>query len=340
MFFNRRKHKSRRVVVITGASSGIGRAAAHAFARNNDRLALVARGEAGLAAAKRECEALDAEVLTIKCDVSDHHAVETAAQRVEAQMGLIDIWINNAAVSPHAYIDQTTEDEFKRVMEVNFLGTVYGTKAAMRRMLPRDNGMIINVGSALAYRGVPLLAAYCAAKHAVQGFCDTMWAELKIKKSKVRLTLIHPAGINTPLWNHSLNRMPMKPRPLDRIFQPEIVAQTIFWASDHDRREIFVGLPALKAVVGNKVVPWYADLVLARNDVEEQQSPWPDDPDRPNNLWNPVEHDPGVHGPYDDQAWSFSPQAWATRHRRGLATLGAGLVAGAAAGLVMRNQKD
>ncbi len=306
-----------RVVVITGASAGVGRATAVAFARGGAKLGLIARGRAGLEGARREVEAAGGTAITIQADVADAEAVEAAAARVERELGPIDIWVNNAMASVFSPVKEMTADEFRRVTEVTYLGQVNGTLAALKRMLPRDRGGIIQVGSALAYRGIPLQAAYCGAKHGTQGFCDSLRAELLHDGSKVRLTMVQLPALNTTQFGWVKSRLPRKAQPVPPIFQPELAAKAILWAADHDRREIAVGGSTAIVLIGNKILPGFGDWYLARTGYAGQQTDAPEDPHRPHNLWEPVDadQDRGTHGTFDDQARTSSPQLWLDTHR-------------------------
>lgn len=324
------------VVVVTGASAGIGRATVRALARRGARIGLIARGIEGLEAAKREVEELGGTALVLPTDVADAEAVETAAQRVEEELGPIDVWINNAMVSVFSPVREMKAEEYRRVTDVTYLGYVYGTLAALKRMLPRDRGVIVQVGSALAYRGIPLQSAYCAAKHAIQGFCDSLRSELIHDGSHVRVTMVQMPAMNTPQFRWEKSRLSHEAQPVPPIFQPEIAADAILHAVDHDRREIYVGWPTVKAIVGNKLVPGYADHYLARNGYEAQQTDEPLDPSRPYNLWEPVPGDAGAHGVFDDRSKSFSSQLWLDEHRTLLAVAGT-VAAGALLLLGRRN---
>jgi NAD(P)-dependent dehydrogenase (short-subunit alcohol dehydrogenase family) len=313
---------SSRVVVITGASAGVGRAAAHAFANEGARIGLIARGRAGLDGAKREVERRGGQALVLPTDVADAAALEAAAIEVETTFGPIDVWVNDAMASVFSPIKEMTAEEFKRVTEVTYLGYVYGTLAAIKRMLPRDRGVIIQVGSALAYRGIPLQGAYCAAKHAIQGFCDSLRCELIHDNSNVRVTMIQMPALNTPQFGWVKSRLPRKAQPVPPIYQPEVAARAIVYASHHPRREIYVGLPTIEAIVGNKIAPGLLDHYLAHNCFDAQQLDEPEDPNRPDNLWEPVDadEDRATHGTFDARARSWSPQLWSDLHR-GWATL-------------------
>src|SRR5256885_16435135 len=249
------KKNRRRVVVITGASAGVGRATAQAFGREGARIALIARGRAGLSGARRDVENLGGEALVLPLDVADADAVEKAAEKIEKKFGPIDVWVNNAMASVFSPIKEMTAEEFKRVTEVTYLGYVYGTLAALWRMLPRNRGLIIQVGSALAYRGIPLQSAYCAAKHAIQGFVDSLRCELIHDKSRVRVTMIELPALNTPQFGWVKSRLPRKAQPVPPIFQPEVAAEAIIYASHYPRREIYVGMPTVEAIIGNKMFP-------------------------------------------------------------------------------------
>jgi NAD(P)-dependent dehydrogenase (short-subunit alcohol dehydrogenase family) len=309
------------VVVITGASAGVGRAAAREFARYGAQIGLLARGIDGLTAARKEVEELGSEALVVPTEVADADEVESAAAQIEAEFGQIDIWINNAMTSVFSPIKQMTPAEFRRVTEVTYLGYVYGTLAALKRMLPRDRGVIVQVGSALAYRGIPLQAAYCAAKHAVQGFCDSLWCELLHDNSNVKVTMVQMPAVNTPQFGWVKSRLPRKAQPVPPIFQPEVAAEAIYFAAHNPRREFYVGLPTVKAIVADKIAPALVDHYLARTGYDSQQYDGAEDPNRPDNLWQPVPGDHGAHGTFDSRARSWSPQLWASEHRTAL-TLG------------------
>src|SRR5213080_4464917 len=303
------------VVVITGASAGVGRAAARKFARHGARIGLLARGTDGLEAARREVEDLGSEALVVPTDVANADQIEAAAAQIEAELGEIDIWINNAMTSVFSPIKQMTPEEFQRVTEVTYLGYVYGTLAALKRMLPRDRGVIVQVGSALAYRGIPLQAAYCAAKHAVQGFCDSLRCELIHDNSNVKVTMLQMPALNTPQFGWVKSRLAHKAQPVPPIFQPEVAAEAIYFAAHNPKREFYVGLPSLEAIVANKIAPGLLDHVLARNGYDSQQYNGAEDPNRPDNLWQPVPGDHGAHGAFDSRARSYTPQLWASEHR-------------------------
>ncbi|HEX2270210.1 MAG TPA: SDR family oxidoreductase [Pyrinomonadaceae bacterium] len=318
------------VVVITGASAGVGRATAQAFARRKADIGLIARGRDGLEAAQREVESLGGMAIVLPADVAVAEQVEEAAARVERELGPIDIWVNNAMVSVFSPVKEMTPDDYKRVTEVSYLGVVYGTLAALKRMLPRDRGTIIQVGSALAYRGIPLQSAYCAAKHAIQGFHDSLRSELIHDKSNVRVSMVQLPAMNTPQFSWVKSRLPRKPQPVPPIYQPEIGAEAIVYLAHNDRREMYVGYPTVAAITGNKIAPAFADAYLARNGYEAQQTDEPVEPDRQDNLWQPLPGDYGAHGTFDREAIEFSPQLWANTNRKWVALIG-----GAVAGLTL-----
>ncbi|MFL6554239.1 MAG: SDR family oxidoreductase [Chthoniobacterales bacterium] len=303
------------VVVITGASAGVGRAAARKFARHGARIGLLARGVDGLKAAQREVQKLGSEALIIPTDVANAEQVEAAAEKVETELGPIDIWVNNAMTSVFSPIKKMMSEEFRRVTEVTYLGYVYGTLAALKRMLPRNRGVIVQVGSALAYRGIPLQAAYCAAKHAIQGFCDSLRCELLHDKSNVQVTMLQMPALNTPQFGWVKSRLPHKAQPVPPIFQPEVAAEAIYFAAHNPRREFYVGLPSVKAIVANKIAARLLDHILARTGYASQQHDGSEDPNRPNNLWQPVPGDHGAHGAFDARARNWSPQWWTSEHR-------------------------
>jgi len=312
----------RQVVVITGASAGVGRATARAFGERRARVGLLARGRDGLEAAKQEIEIAGGKAFVFPLDVANSEQVEAAAQAVEENLGPIDVWINNAMTSVFSPVKEMTAEEFKRVTEVTYLGFVYGTLSALRRMLPRDRGVIVQVGSALAYRGIPLQAAYCGAKHAIQGFMDSLRCELLHDHSHVRVTMVQMPALNTPQFSWVKSRLPNKPQPVPPIYQPEVAAEAILWAADHDRPELYVGWPTVDAIVGNKIVPRLADEYLARTGYQSQQTNEPDDKNRRNNLWEPLPGDHGAHGAFGDRAHGYSFQLWLATHRGWLASAG------------------
>ncbi|MGZ0153019.1 SDR family oxidoreductase [Kribbella sp. WER1] len=321
-----------RVVVVTGASGGVGRATAVAFARRGDRVALLARGREGLDGAAREVADAGGRALAIPVDVADHGQLQAAADQVEDELGPIDVWVNVAFSSVFAPFDEIDPSEFKRVTEVTYLGYVYGTRVALARMKPRDHGTIVQVGSALAYRGIPLQSAYCGAKHAIQGFHDSLRCELLHDKSHVRTTMVQLPAVNTPQFSWVLSRLPKHPQPVPPIFQPEVAADAVVYAAGHPRRrEYWVGGSTALTIVANKFVAGLLDHYLARTGYDSQQTDLPNE--QAANLWSPADgrsRDYGAHGVFDDRSTSRSYQVLAARHRTVLtAAAAACLVAGA-----------
>jgi NAD(P)-dependent dehydrogenase (short-subunit alcohol dehydrogenase family) len=305
------------IVVITGASAGVGRATARAFARDGWDVGLIARGEAGLEAAAAECRATGSRVLPIPLDVADAAAVEAAAERIERELGPIDVWVNDAMESVFASVAETTAAEFRRVTEVNYLGYVHGTLAALKRMTERDSGVIIQVGSALAYRSIPLQSAYCATKHAIVGFTDSLRCELIHTRSHVRVTAVHLPAVNTPQFGWVRSRLRRRAQPVPPIFEPEVIARAILFSAKHPRRELLVGLPTIVAVWGQKFVPGLLDWYLGRTGYAGQQTDEPEGK-RGDNLDRPLDEaiDYGAHGRFDDRAHTWSPALELTLHRR------------------------
>lgn len=324
-----------RTVVVTGASSGVGRASAKAFAGRGDRVALLARGEEGLRGAEREVLAAGGTPLVLPCDVSDAAAVEAAAQRTEEELGEIDVWVNCAMVAVLALTWDVSPEDFRRVTEVNYLGYVHGTLAALERMRPRDRGVIVQVGSALAYRAIPLQATYCATKFAIRGFTDSVRCELLHEKSAVKLTMVQLPGLNTPQFTWVKTTLRRQPRPVAPVFEPEVAAGAILHAAEHPRRELWVGGNTPVLIAGNHVAPWIADRYLARTNVDAQQGDTAIDPDRPDYLHGPLE-DRGTHGPFGDEAKPRSLQLALTKRRGALGATLAGLALGATAARVAR----
>jgi NADP-dependent 3-hydroxy acid dehydrogenase YdfG len=324
-------------VVITGASAGLGRATAREFGRHGARVGLLARGLDGLEAAKREIEDLGGMALVIPTDVADSAAVEQAAVTIEEKFGPIDIWVNNAMTTVLSPVKEMKPEEYKRVTEVTYLGVVYGTLAALKRMLPRNRGMILQVGSALVYRSIPLQSAYCAAKHAIAGFTDSLRCELIHDKSKVRLTMVQMPALNTPQFGWVKSRLKHKAQPVPPIFQPEVGAKAIYWAAHHGRRELYVGWPTVEAIVANKLAPGALDHYLAHTGFRSQQTSQAEDPNRPNNLWKPVPGDHGAHGTFDVLAHERS---WELRARLGRLGVGVSLAAVVAVGFFLAFNSD
>ena len=328
------------VVVVTGASAGVGRAVAHAFARRGASVALLARGRQGLEDAAREVESLGGTALVVQADVAEAAQVDRAAESVVQRFGRIDVWVNDAMATILAPVDEIPADDFTRATHVTYLGTVYGTMAALRHMLPRDSGTIVQVGSALSYRAIPLQSAYCGAKFAVRGFTDSVRTELLHRRSRVWITMVQLPAVNTPQFEWCRTTLRQHPRPVPPIFQPEVPAEAIVWAAAHRRREISVGGSAVRAIVGTKVAPGLADRYLARTGYSAQQIAGDSiDPQRRDNLYAPVPDQAGTHGRFDDRAKIRSLQLWVTTHRVATACLGvSATAAGAGAARLIRNR--
>ncbi|MFD8722851.1 SDR family oxidoreductase [Streptomyces sp. NPDC059629] len=325
-----------RVVVVTGASGGVGRATARAFAARGDRVALVARGRKGLDAAADEVRRAGGTALPLEADVADARAVEDAAAQVERELGPIDVWVNDAFTTVFAEFTDIEPDEFRRVTEVCYLGYVYGTRAALRRMLPRDRGVVVQVGSALAYRGIPLQSAYCGAKHAIQGWNEAVRCELLHHGSGASVTMVQLPALNTPQFDWSLARMPRRPQPVPPIYQPELAARSVVYAADHPRRrEYWVGASTMGTLLANAVMPGVLDRYLARTGYDSQMTDETKPPGDRGNLWQPLDgsdgEDFGAHGRFDERAASRAPQPWTSRHHNVLAVAGLTVAAAAAA---------
>ena len=319
------------VVVVTGAAGGVGRAIAHAFAKRGAQVALLARGERALEEVRQEVESLGGRGLVVPTDVAEADQVEAAATRVEQELGPIDVWVNDAMATVFARFKDTSAEEFTRATQVTYLGAVYGTMAALSRMLERDRGTIVQVGSALSYRAIPLQAAYCGAKFGIRGFTDSLRTELMADKSNVWVTMVQLPGVNTPQFNWCRSKLPKHPMPVPPIYQPEIPAEAVYYAAHHRRREMWVGYSAVQAIVGNKLAPTLADRYLAWKGISSQQmQDLPVPPGRPDNLFAPVDDKAATHGRFDDQAKQRSPQLWAITHRPLLAGVLVGGVAVAA----------
>lgn len=329
-----------KTVVITGGSAGIGRATAREFARHGCNVAVLARGEDRLKATCREISDLGGKGLAITTDVADWKAVEAAADRVERELGPIDIWVNNAFAGIFSRFMDVTAEEYERVTQVTYLGQINGTRAALKRMLPRNRGAIVLVGSALAYRGIPLQSAYCGAKHAIQGFIDSIRCELLHDKSEVTITMVQMPGVNTPQFDWIRAKLPGQPRPVGKVYQPEVAARAIYAAAHDGRKEMLVGLPTLEAVWGNKVASSLMDHYLASTGFKSQQRPEPVRPDRKDNLFEPVPGEQAAHGSFDDEAVDSSAELWASRHKKQLGLAGLGAVAAVGAGLILASRSD
>ncbi|HVW11677.1 MAG TPA: SDR family oxidoreductase [Bryobacteraceae bacterium] len=327
--------KTGRVVVVTGGSAGVGRATVRAFAKEGAHIGVIARETDGLHAAAREAGTLGGRGLAVAADVANADEVEAAAARIEQELGPIDVWVNNAMTTIFGRVSDVTPEEFKRATEVTYLGTVYGTMSALRRMLPRNAGRIIQVGSALAYRSIPLQAAYCGAKHAIAGFTDSLRTELIHDHKNIHLTMVQLPAMNTPQFSWCRSKMPRQPQPVPPIFQPEVAAERIVWASHHHRREVFVGAPTVLAIESNKVAPGIADDYLGRTGFDSQQTPDKIPANRPDNLFEPVPGDFGAHGIFGARAHDQAATTWLSDHK-GLTALASAAAVGAIALTIRR----
>ncbi len=324
-----------KVVVITGGSAGVGRATAEAFAGEGAKIAVLARGRERLSETVQELQRRGTQAMSVSVDIAEAQQVEKAAQQVEEQLGPIDIWVNGAMTTIFASFKLMTPEDFRRVTEVTYLGFVYGTMAALKRMLPRDRGVIVQVGSALSDRSIPLQSAYCGAKHGIRGFTDSIRSELIHDNSHVHITMVQLPGMNTPQFDWCKSLMPRKAQPVPPIYEPEIAAGAIVHAATHHQREYYVGWPTVEAMWGNKFIAGWLDRFLARTNYQAQQTDEPEDPSRPDNLREPVPGDYGAHGRFDDRAKNQSVQVWATEHigwYRGVAAVAVITVAAAVGG--------
>jgi NAD(P)-dependent dehydrogenase (short-subunit alcohol dehydrogenase family) len=326
-----------KVVAITGASAGVGRATAREMARRGAHIGLIARGVQRLEDARREVEEFSVRACVAPADVADADQVERAAARIEAELGPIDVWVNSAMAAKLAEVTDTSPEEFRRVTEVTYLGSVFGVQAALRRMQPRDEGVIVQVGSALSRRGIPLQATYCGAKHAVKGFLDSLRVELRHHGSHVRVALVQLPGVNTPQFGWVRTNLHRHPKPVPPIYQPEVAARAIAWAAEHPKRELWVGLPTVYTIAGERVASGLMDRYLARTNYAAQQTDTPIVPaHRDDNLDSPPPGDPGAHGRFDREAKKHSPQLWLATHKRALAGVAAGAAAAVALGAARR----
>ena len=323
----------RKVAVVTGGTAGVGRATVREFASKGYDVAVLARGQAGLDGAVQDVRRAGGQAIALETDVADHEAVDAAAERVERELGAIDVWVNVAFVGSLAFFWDTTPDEYKKMTDITYMGQVNGTRAALARMRPRDQGVIVNVGSAMSYRSIPLQSAYCGAKHAVKGFTESIITELMHEKSKVKVCMIQLPGLNTPQFNWNLSKMPKHPMPVAPVFQPELPAKGIVFLAEHPRRNMWIGVSTAYTILGERLAPKLADFYLARTGVSGQQT----DKKLPrlgSNVEQPrdADEDQGAHGPFDDKAYSKDPVTWLSMHRRAvLSGLGATTLAGAVA---------
>jgi NAD(P)-dependent dehydrogenase (short-subunit alcohol dehydrogenase family) len=328
------------IALVTGASSGVGRATVRRLAADGYDIALVARGRDGLDGARADVERLGHRAVAIPTDVADAAQVEQAATRTEAELGPIDVWVNNAMTTVFSPFMEIEPEEFRRATEVTYLGVVWGTQSALRRMKPRDRGSIVLVGSALAYRGIPLQSAYCGSKHAIKGFFESVRSELLHDGSKVRLSLVDLPAVNTPQFDQCRTRLPKQPQPVPPIYQPEVAADAIAWTARSGEREVYVGAPTWKVIWGERVAPGFGDHYLAKNGYSGQQADEPVNGDRPDNLFEPVPGDHGAHGRFENGTRERSGLLWLGKHRRaiGAVALGLGATAAAAAAVVTRDE--
>ncbi|MGH7915918.1 MAG: SDR family oxidoreductase [Candidatus Binataceae bacterium] len=327
------------VVVVTGAAAGVGRATAVEFGRQRASVALIARDRSCLEQAAQEIKELGGEALVLPADMSDSAQVQDAAAEVERKLGPIDIWINDAMVTVFSQFVDISPAEFQRATEVTYLGAVWGTMAALKCMLPRDRGCIVQVGSALAYRSIPLQSAYCGAKAAIRGFTDSLRTELLHNKSKIHLTMVQLPAVNTPQFDWCRTHLPRHPQPVPPIFDPGVPARAIVWAAHQRRRELYLGLPTLIAIEANKFIPGLLDRYLGRTGFASQQTSERVDPHRPDNLFEPVHGDFSARGSFDDRAWHGSVQFWLTRHRMVATLVLSGVLGVAALSKFMRHQR-
>jgi short-subunit dehydrogenase len=332
------RHDMPEVVVVTGASAGVGRATVREFAKQGAKIALIARGREGLEGAKRDVEELGGQAITIECDVADPNAVEAAAERIERELGPIDIWVNNAMASVYGPFIRMTLEDFKRITDVTYLGQVYGTKAALKRMIPRDRGTIVQVSSALGFRSIPLQSAYCGAKHAVDGFTESVRTELLHMKSNVHISVVALPGVNTPQFEWTKNIMEHEGQPVGKVYQPEVPARAIVYAAHHKRKQILIGYPTVESFVGERVNSELLDHYIADKAWNGSLTDQPHDPSKPGNLYEPMDRDRdmGAHGRFDSKATDHSMQLWANLNRGWLALAGAGIAIAIGAAIAER----
>lgn len=327
-----------KTVVVAGASAGLGRALVREFAKLGANVGLIARGIDGLNAANEEVEKLGGHGYIAQADVSKADEVENAAQKIEEYFGSIDIWINNAMVSVFGPFKKMEMKDFEHVTNVTYLGQVYGTSAALKRMIPRDKGSIILIGSALAYRGIPLQSAYCGSKHAIHGFFESLRSELIHDKSKIKLSMVQMPAMNTTQFSWVKSYLKNKPKPMGTIYEPEVAAKAVVDVARNHQRELYVGYPTVQTILGNKFLPTFLDYYLAKTGFKGQQTSEPESPDRKNNLWEPVPGDHGARGTFAAKAWDESPEVWAATHKKTTLGLIAGLAMVVAATILIKNK--
>lgn len=328
-----------KTVVITGASAGLGRAMVREFAKHGANVGMIARGIDGLKAANDEVEELGGHGYIAQCDVSDANAVENAAEKIENHFGAIDVWINNAMISIFGPFKKIEPGDFERVTDVTYLGQVYGTSAALKRMLPRNKGTIILIGSALAYRGIPLQSAYCGAKHAVHGFFESLRSELINEGSNVKLSMVQLPAMNTTQFGWVKSYLENNPKPMGKIFAPEVAARAVVSIARNPERELYVGYPTVKTIWGNKVAPGFLDDYLAKTGYSGQQTDEPVSPERENNLWYPLPGDHGAHGSFDKESTTFSPETWMATHKKITFGIIGAIAAGVCASVLLKSNK-
>ncbi|HEY2727959.1 MAG TPA: SDR family oxidoreductase [Parafilimonas sp.] len=332
------KYFQGKTVVITGASAGLGRAMVREFAKHGANIGLIARGIDGLNAAQNEVEELGSEALIVSTDVSHANEVENAARKIEERFGKIDVWINNAMVSVFAPFEKIEAKDFERVTDVTYLGQVYGASAALKRMKPRNKGTIILIGSALAYRGIPLQSAYCGAKHAIHGFFESLRSELIKEKSKIKLSMVQLPAMNTTQFGFVKSYLPNQPKPMGKIYEPEVAARAIVELAKKYERELYVGYPTVKTILGNKILPGYLDKYLAEAGYDGQQTDEPAPSNKKDNLYAPLPGDHGAHGNFDADATNFSAETSVATHKKTSLGVAAAIVAGVCA-LMILNKK-
>ena len=327
-----------KTVVIAGASAGLGRAMVREFAKHGANVGMIARGIDGLKAANDEVEELGGHGYIAQADVSNADEVENAAQKIEDHFGTIDVWINNAMVSVFGPFKKMEMKDFEHVTNVTYLGQVYGTSAALKRMIPKDKGTIILIGSALAYRGIPLQSAYCGSKHAIHGFFESLRSELIHDKSNIKLSMVQMPAMNTTQFGWVKSYLKNKPKPMGRIFEPEVAAKAVVRVARDHQRELYVGYPTVQTIWGNKVLPGYLDNYLAKTGFKGQQTDERESPDRQNNLWKPLPGDHGARGTFAAESWNFSPETWMATHKKSTLGILAGLAMGITAAIILKNK--